>query len=136
MFITAVCVIFLIKLRWPKNKSLHRILHGLAKSLSNKMKAVLGSRRSMRTKRRLGTRITAVTPLMFCVTIVTLMTCNLFLLSSLNSIVAVYRDVKQEKHISLKEVKPLSIMILKMKLCIFMFKSFVLFIAAHFFPYF
>ena len=23
MFITAVCVIFLIKLRWPKNKSLY-----------------------------------------------------------------------------------------------------------------
>ena len=26
MFITAVCVIFLIKLRWPKNKSLYDIL--------------------------------------------------------------------------------------------------------------
>ena len=25
MFITAVCVIFLIKLRWPKNKSLNRL---------------------------------------------------------------------------------------------------------------
>ena len=25
MFITAVCVIFLIKLRWPKNKSLYDI---------------------------------------------------------------------------------------------------------------
>ena len=24
MFITAVCVIFLIKLRWPKSKSLHK----------------------------------------------------------------------------------------------------------------
>ena len=26
MFITAVCVIFLIKLRWPKNKSLYDTL--------------------------------------------------------------------------------------------------------------
>ena len=26
MFITAVCVIFLIKLRWPKNKSLYDIV--------------------------------------------------------------------------------------------------------------
>ena len=26
MFITAVCVIFLIKLRWPKNKSLYNLL--------------------------------------------------------------------------------------------------------------
>ena len=26
MFITAVCVIFLIKLRWPKNKSLSDVL--------------------------------------------------------------------------------------------------------------
>ena len=25
MFITAVCVIFLIKLRWPKNKSFYRL---------------------------------------------------------------------------------------------------------------
>ena len=25
MFITAVCVIFLIKLRWPKNKSFHAL---------------------------------------------------------------------------------------------------------------
>ena len=29
MFITAVCVIFLIKLRWPKNKSLLCRLHNL-----------------------------------------------------------------------------------------------------------
>ena len=27
MFITAVCVLFLIKLRWPKNKSIYDIKH-------------------------------------------------------------------------------------------------------------
>ena len=27
MFITAVCVIFLIKLRWPKNKSFYKLLY-------------------------------------------------------------------------------------------------------------
>ena len=76
-------------------------------------------------------------PNLFCVTITALLTCNLFLLNSLNLIVTVY--VKQEKHISLKGVKPLNRMVLirKMKLSTFllhqlsMFRSFVLFIAVH-----
>ena len=34
MFITAVCVIFLIKLRWPKNKSLYDIVCITYSSLS------------------------------------------------------------------------------------------------------
>ena len=34
MFITAVCIIFLIKLRWPKNKSLKKaVLAGALKVL-------------------------------------------------------------------------------------------------------
>ena len=76
-------------------------------------------------------------PNIFCVTIITLLTCNVFLLNSLNLIVTVY--VKQEKHISLKEDKPLNLMVLirKMKLSTFllyqysMFRSFVLIMAVH-----
>ena len=33
MFITAVCVLFLIKLRWPKNKSLYVMFFNLPKIL-------------------------------------------------------------------------------------------------------
>jgi len=33
-FITAVCVLFLIKLRWPRNKSLYDVVAATAKALS------------------------------------------------------------------------------------------------------
>ena len=32
MFITAVCFLFLIKLRWPKNKSIYNKIHVRSKS--------------------------------------------------------------------------------------------------------
>ena len=53
-------------------------------------------------------------PNIFCVTIITLLTCNLFLLNSLNLIVTLY--VKEEKHISLKKFKPLNLMVLIRKM--------------------
>ena len=73
------------------------------------------------------------------------LTCNLFLLNSFNLTVTVYE--KQEKHTSLKGVKPLNLMVfirqIKLSTVLSMFKSFVLFIAAHYyfagcnvFPYF
>ena len=34
MFITAVCVLFLIKLRWPKNKSIYDIVERKRKLIS------------------------------------------------------------------------------------------------------
>ena len=35
MFVTAVCVIFLIKLRWPKNKSLYDTFNPFAAKNAN-----------------------------------------------------------------------------------------------------
>ena len=99
--------------------------------------------------RRLVDKLTALSPLGYQnivgVTIITLLTCNLFLLNSFNLIVTVYE--KQEKHTSLKGVKPLNLMVfirqIKLSTVLSMFKSFVLFIAAHYyfsgcnvFPYF
>ena len=80
-------------------------------------------------------------PCVWLVAMLTLLTFNLFLLNLFNLIVTVYE--MQEKRISLKQVKPLNRMVLikkdDLKFSTFlqyqlsMFKSFVLFIAAHYF---
>jgi len=59
-------------------------------------------------------------PNILCVTITRLLTSNLFHFNSINLIVTVH--VKKERYISLKEVKPLNLMVLirKMKLCTFL----------------
>ena len=79
--------------------------------------------------RRLVDKLTALSPLGYQnivgVTIITLLTCNLFFLNSFNLIVTVYE--KQEKHTSLKEAKPLNLMVVtrKMKLVRFVSISFL-----------
>ena len=42
MFITAVCVIFLIKLRWPKNKSLYDKVYQVPKQPQLKYTVIYG----------------------------------------------------------------------------------------------
>ena len=116
------------------------------KSSENRQNIAINMYKIIQTKRRLKTASTnKLTPLsppqypkIFGVTIITLLTCNLFLLNSLNLIVAVY--VKQEKHTSSKGVKSLNLVILirKLKLSTFlyylsMFRLFVLFIASHYY---
>ena len=41
MFITAVCLLFLLKLKWPKNKSFFPLLHNAMKNKGRRVRSYI-----------------------------------------------------------------------------------------------
>ena len=50
MFITAVCILFLIKLRWPKNKSIFELIYQLFCEISLKGSAPMVGREGIKER--------------------------------------------------------------------------------------